>query len=330
MITAAVMHQAPLIGRPALEFFLRTLWPDGLLGQWASFYGLPSEKSFWANGITDDLIGHLLTWAEVENVYIGCGLRGENLGPAQRGLSEAVTAIPGVWVDLDFGDGHKKKNLPPTQDTALELLRELGPPPTLLIHSGHGFHAWWLFREPWVFDSDEDRLKAEVLTKVWCDMLRARAKEQGWDADQVGDLARIMRLPGTWNRKGEQPPCPTRLLHCDDGRRYDPSDLEPYLVANGIAGLAPCSPTVPFVFVINADAEPPAEKFLRLCEIDLKFKVSWEHARTDLQDQSASSYDMSLATRAFAANWTAQEIADLLIACRRKHKDDLKLRKDYY
>ena len=69
---------------------------------------------------------------------------------------------------------------------------------------------------------------------------------------------------------------------------------------------------------------------MRLCEIDQAFKSAWEHSRTDLQDQSASSYDLSLATKALAASWTGPEVVNLLIAHRRRHNADLKLRKDYY
>ena len=61
-----------------------------------------------------------------------------------------------------------------------------------------------------------------------------------------------------------------------------------------------------------------------------KAKASWDRKRSDLQDQSASAYDMSLAMYAAQANWTDQEIVDLLIASRRKHGDDLKLRLDYF
>ena len=51
----------------------------------------------------------------------------------------------------------------------------------------------------------------------------------------------------------------------------------------------------------------------------------------DLQDQSASSYDMSLANLAALAGWTDQEIANLVIAWRRENKEDLvkALRRDY-
>jgi hypothetical protein len=77
-------------------------------------------------------------------------------------------------------------------------------------------------------------------------------------------------------------------------------------------------------------ADVSMEKFEMLCEVEPKFKLSWERKRKDFEDQSASSYDLSLANFAAAAGWTDQEIANLMIASRRKHGDELKLRQDYY
>lgn len=81
---------------------------------------------------------------------------------------------------------------------------------------------------------------------------------------------------------------------------------------------------------LDPHAEPSLTKFLALSENEPKFKRAWERKRQDLPDQSASSYDMALANYAAMAQWTDQEIADLLIAWRRKHSEDLKLRDDYY
>ncbi len=75
---------------------------------------------------------------------------------------------------------------------------------------------------------------------------------------------------------------------------------------------------------------PPFEKFLALTENDQKFKRSWEHRRPDMQDPSASGYDQSLANIAMGAGWSDQEIANLMIAHRRKYGEALKLREDYY
>lgn len=310
-----------------LRQFLDALWPDGLDGRWLLFWGAPSKRSEWAQAITDDTVTMLEKWARTENVYVGCALRGHALGATLRGDRADCTAIPGVWLDIDVdGAGHKKPNLPPTAEEALALVGELGLPPSAVIHSGRGLQAWWLFREPWTFETDEDRTQAETLTKAWCNTLRAKAKAHGWDADQVGDLPRVMRLPGLWNRKGV--PTPTRLLSLTNDR-YNPDEFEPY-VMQGMEQCQEPASHLTWTFELSPSAEPPADKFMLLSEIDQTFKLSWIHARKDLQDQSESSYDLSLATRAFAAQWAPQEIVNLLIAHRRKHKADLKLRKDYY
>lgn len=84
------------------------------------------------------------------------------------------------------------------------------------------------------------------------------------------------------------------------------------------------------LLILDPKAIPPFEKFDLLCEVEAKFRLSWEHKRGDFDDQSASAYDQSLANLAAMARWNDQEIANLLIAHRRKHSADLKLRQDYF
>jgi hypothetical protein len=309
-----------------LSKFLSALWPVIPEGHWVLFWGLPSKRSEWVQAFTDDTLLMLERWAEQENVYIGCATRGANLGPTLRGASRDCLAIPGVWLDVDYGTEHRKPNLPPTEQDARELVYSMGLPPTLIIHTGQGLHAWWLFREPFLIETDEDRARAAYLAQGWSDALCAHAKTRGWAADGVGDLARVMRPPGLWNRKGA--PLRTKIISITDPCRYNPSDLDPLILAKPHKHEALSDNK--WQFELAPGAEPPADKFALLLDIDLQFKLSWLHGRRDLQDQSESSYDLSLATRAFAAGWTAQEVVNLLIAHRRKHKADLKLRKDYY
>lgn len=309
-----------------LQAFLTALWPELPSGHWLLFWGAPSKRSSWAQSITPEVIEHLQARGKTENVYIGCATRGANLGPADRGKREDCRAIPGVWLDLDYGADHKKPNLPATEEQAHELVNAMGLPPSVLVHSGRGLQAWWLFREPWLLDTDADRDQAETLTKAWNLTLRQHASEKEWDADTVGDLPRVMRLPGLWNRKGV--PIPTRLLYLTE-HRYDPSEFEPYLSSIPAPQSAPV-PTATFQLTLTPGAEPPADKFILLTEIDQLFKLSWQQARKDFQDQSASTYDLALASRALAAQWTPQEVVNLLIAFRRKHNHDLKLRQDYF
>lgn len=64
-----------------------------------------------------------------------------------------------------------------------------------------------------------------------------------------------------------------------------------------------------------------------LRENDKRFDETWTRKRVLA---SPSEYDMALANAAVACDWTDQEVINMLIAHRRKHGDDLKLRLDYY
>lgn len=306
--------------------FLTAVFPE-ISPSWLLLWGAPSKHSEFVQTVTDETLTMIDAWAQRENVYVGCGLRSQNFGPTMRGGLQDVTGIPGLWLDIDYGKEHSKPNLPPTQEAAQGLLDSLGLAPSILVHSGRGLQAWWLFHEPWTFDSEAERAQAELLTKGWNNTLRAKARAKNWDADQVGDLPRVMRLPGTWNRKSV--PRKVELLSLDPDRRYQPSDFEAYMLADALQPKE-AMPDLSWEFRLSPEANPPANKFLLLCESDLIFKKSWLHARPDLPDQSASSYDMSLATRALLAGWTGQEIVNLLIAHRRNFREDLKLREDYY
>ena len=86
------------------------------------------------------------------------------------------------------------------------------------------------------------------------------------------------------------------------------------------------------LLILNPEANPPFDKFeaLRVNDKYQHFTLSWEHRRADFKGQSQSAYDQSLANIAAMAEWTDQQITDLVVANRRKHGADLKLRQDYY
>lgn len=305
--------------------FLTALWGDAP-GQWILFWTLPSRVSHWTQTITDEVVVHLHELAKTEDVYIGVGSSGSNYGPTLRCPANAITGIPGLWLDIDVrGEGHKKNNLPPTLEDARTLLAEMGPPPSLVVNSGHGLHAWWLFKEPWVFENEGERQRAATFCMAWSRTLKHRAKQRGWDADVTGDLARVMRIPGLWNRKGI--PVRTSVIAVGDAR-YEPDDLQPLVLPDDMP--PDKAPDLAWNFTLRADANPPPQKFFLICQMDPKFLLTFTHQRPEFQDHSASAYDLALATRALMAEWSAQETVDLLIAHRRHNHEDLKLREDYY
>ncbi|MFO8012736.1 MAG: DUF3987 domain-containing protein [Phycisphaerae bacterium] len=259
------------------------------------------------------------------DVYYGVGLvRGS---PSGRGKARDVAAIGALWADIDMrGPGREAKPLPVTLDEARRILERLPHAPSILVDSGHGLHAYWLLKEPWGFDTDAEREQAARLAKGWHGTVCAAAKSLGWHLENLGDLARVLRLPGTLNHKGD-PPAEVRILESHPDRRYNADDFEPYLVETDDKAPAPASENL----VLRPDAEPPAAKMAEAVATCPKFRDTWNHERPDLADQSQSGYDLALASIAARLGWTGQETADLLIAARRHtgEKPEKALRPDY-
>jgi len=116
-------------------------------------------------------------------------------------------SFPGMaaWADLDF------KDYPGGEAEARAALAAFALPPTAIVHTGHGLHAFWVMKEP---------EGADVLVQLTARLALALGSDR-----QVADHARILRLPGTVNYKRE--PYVTAVLElCDATRRYNPFDFE--------------------------------------------------------------------------------------------------------
>lgn len=143
-----------------------------------------------------------------------------------RGGDDDSLTLPGLAADLDIaGPGHKTdKPLPPNPREARRIIDESGlPDPSIWIHSGGGLYAWWLLDVPHTIGADLARIKR--LAARWQDPIAHAAETIGYSHGRLGDLARILRIPGTWNRKPAMPqPAPCRILQ-DTGRRYTLDNL---------------------------------------------------------------------------------------------------------
>jgi hypothetical protein len=321
--------------------FLGALFGDKPSALYIYIWTLQDKRSTWFTDI-QKAATYAVAQAAQKDVYVGVALSPKAYGEGARVPNAQAAGMVALWVDVDVKHPHhKKQNLPPSDREALELIDSLGLAPSVVVHSGHGLQAWWLFREPWVFADDAERQAGAALSERWTKALKAKAAAKGWDVDSTFDLARILRIPGTLNRKGE-PPKPVRIIQPTTEwsgnpnavlQRYDPSEFEAYLpeelpgapqrtrYTQNLQGGA---------ITLNASATPPFDKWEALLEAETKVRLTWEGKRKDLQDQSGSSYDFALANYCVAAGWTDQEITDLLIARRRKAGEDLKLRVDYY
>lgn len=124
--------------------------------------------------------------------------------PGKRGSATDSLAFPGFWADLDLhGPGHKtKEKLPATIAEAKQIITASGlPEPTLWIHSGGGLYPWHLLHEPTLVTAD-NRDDMATLAARWQLVILAASEQLGYGyGEGVGDLARVLRIPGTINRK---------------------------------------------------------------------------------------------------------------------------------
>ncbi|SKB31077.1 phage/plasmid primase, P4 family [Rhizorhabdus histidinilytica] len=125
-------------------------------------------------------------------VYFGVCTRQEG---ATSGNLDTVAECPALWVDIDCA----KQGI--SGDDALAALNFLPHPPSLIVNSGGGLHAYWLLEQP--VDVSPGQHTREVVTAC----LRQLAMVLAGDL-QCAELARILRLPGTMNSKSA-----TKLLY---------------------------------------------------------------------------------------------------------------------
>jgi P4 family phage/plasmid primase-like protien len=208
--------------------YLRALYGDDAPGYLILFTTKPERAYPFSLDEIDSVVELAESLSERQNVYAGVGLQGKAPKSPSRGTSETVLTLPGIWFDVDIaGPAHAQTALPRNQDEAKLILDAVPVRPTMLVDSGHGLYPWWLFKEPWVLETDEERKRAQSLVERFQHKLKSRASEHGWKIDGTADLARVLRVPGTVNRKLE--PKPVRVLEYDELRRYEPNELEEFL-----------------------------------------------------------------------------------------------------
>ncbi len=320
--------------------FLIALWGDTPPGQ-ILVWMLPNKRSTWLTGvpITRDgqkVLHDFLKTHDGCDIYTGVSLapRHPKLSPHERVTSANSAGIAGMWADIDIADTvHKKQNLPPSIEAAQEvLLAEY--PPSITVNSGHGLQCWWLFRESWIFKDAGERALAQRRARVWHSLLSKSFQAQGWTLDATHDLARVMRLPGTFNHKSGDAR-PVEVIGVSDFRwSLDlpaPEEIQSELLTSE-ARTPAATEIVIGALLLDPEAEPPVDKLETLLEAIPEFARSWNRKRTDFQDgdQSPSVYDQSLAYWAVMGRWSDDEIAALIISHRRRWGYDLKLRQDYY
>lgn len=139
------------------------------------------------------------------------------LSPGQRGTAADIARVPALWADLDVKPGGLE-SLEQCLEVVAAVSSRLGNrQPVALVFTGHGLHAYWLLI------GGEDVARASGLVRRFGRLVQAEAARLGGHADSVYDLARVLRVPGTYNCKDPANPLPVTAEFAVD---TDP-DVEP-------------------------------------------------------------------------------------------------------
>lgn len=259
--------------------------------------------------------------------------------PMNRPKADQVVAVPALWVDIDWVEaaGHKKHNLPPSPADAMRIIDAISVKPTFVVDSGGGYQCWWVFADgPFRIRDDTDRKRIATLVQRWQLMIRLIAQNiGGWDVDSTHDLARVMRLPGTWNTKYGEPRRVT--VERTSTELYSVADCEVIvekhaaLPANNVVRLTPPGAPTPITANITPATTPaiPAPDWqARIAAVSGEssdFATAWNklwHKEARARggaDDSSSAWEMAICNLLVKWSFADAEIVAACTAWRKKH-----------
>lgn len=135
--------------------------------------------------------------AKQGDVYYGVSSFRDKSRMANRAHSSRA-----FWLDVDYKDFESPKEALGSTERFLRLSKL--PDPNWIVSSGNGMHLYWIMDKPLL---REDWYPLAKGLKKLCRDLNFRA-----DPSRTGDIASILRVPGTMNRKDPSNPKPVTII----------------------------------------------------------------------------------------------------------------------
>jgi hypothetical protein len=245
LLDRRLRHYPPRI---QAERFLKQVWgenpPEGFLTLFLKDTSGVTHTEYYQFFQLVEMVSRALLLNKTGEVWYSIGMQGK-IAETGRGKADSIIALPGFWLDIDMIDeAHSQINLPHNVENCISLFDSLHVKPTVIVHTGHGLHAYFLFKNPLELPSPEDNAKAKILSRRFQVVFQSIAGKNGWKLDNTSDLSRVLRLPGTINRKRE--PVGVRVIDelTDYSRRYTVEELEAFVAEHEPKGV-PKKPTQP-------------------------------------------------------------------------------------
>jgi putative DNA primase/helicase len=205
-------HRRPHDGRTRLDdgerAKVRTVWRNALLRilhpeGYRDLRAFKNKETHAVGIAVENLdgVGEFIGRHHGGDIYFGVAPRATEKGRK----TEDCLALYALFADLDFKDFASEAH-------ARERLAAFPLPPSAVVASGGGLHAYWFLQGPMYLQGDGAQRAKENL--------RALATAVGGDLKSA-EPARILRLPGTFNHKPDYgEPRPVVLEFIDGERRY--------------------------------------------------------------------------------------------------------------
>lgn len=140
------------------------------------------------------------------NTYYCVALRQEGLPSSVRGGIGQIHTVVCMVADVDvLGPAHKETALPKTEEEAIAFVNSLKLKPSIIVRSGNGVHAIWLLNEPFIIHNEDEREQIRELSAGFGMYVIAEGCKKGWKLDNVQDVPRMLRAPGSLNFKSDPP-----------------------------------------------------------------------------------------------------------------------------
>ncbi len=216
---------------------------------------------------------------------------------------EPGTAVDGSQIDqfkYVFVDCDLKDKVYASKEEFLEKLLTYELPPTMVVDSGHGLHAYWAV-------SDLDALSYVKLQRNLC---RYFATDEA-----VGKICQLMRVPGTINVKNKDHLRPCEALFEEPGNVYTAEQLSATFPPLSAKDQEYCKHHYEKTYKLGGEVKVNEElprKFLDLLRASKEVKQLYQGSGRD-----RSKGDYKLAHLLYADNFTRDEAMSVMVNCRK-------------
>ncbi|WP_375599625.1 primase-helicase family protein [Devosia sp. Naph2] len=210
------------------NYKLKTIY-EGIEEGYISIGSPRSGFSFYPVDDLDAAEAHMVAAAANDQVYHSWGVLGQ-IPQKGRGTAQDIIALPGILFDWDVKSADatvhsRNEHLPGSLEEIRRLLDEAGvPQPTAVINSGNGYYGRYHFQRPFIAN-DNDRAAITALCQGMNALIGGAFRIAGFHMDNVSDLPRITRHPGTFNHKSN-PAKPVALESYEPENRFEIAELE--------------------------------------------------------------------------------------------------------